>query len=90
MSIRHSKVEAAYSILMILVSGAALIASAFYGLSVIGAILNTCFVLFVLEYLAYLTYKVHYILMTFVIGISLYGLALLVEANPQYFVNSLF
>lgn len=87
---RDSKVEAAYSILMILVSGTALIGSTFYGLSVIGAILNTCFVLFVLEYLAYLTYKVHYIFMTFVIGISLYGLALLVEANPQYFVNSLF
>jgi len=61
-----------------------------FGLNVIPAIVNTGFVLFFMGWLHYFTYQLSGILTMFVAAVTLYGTALLIEANPQYFVTALF
>lgn len=75
--------------LMFLCSGLALAGSVFFGLTTIAAFLNTIFVLYILEWIGYVSKKSGWVAFMFALGASLYGLALLLEEYPQYFVNSL-
>jgi hypothetical protein len=75
--------------LMFLCSGLALAGSVFFGLTTIAAFLNTIFVLYILEWIGYMSEKSGWVAFMFTLGSSLYGLAILLEKYPQYFVNSL-
>lgn len=77
------------TILMFVCSILALMGSVFYELTTIGAFLNTIFILYVLEWIGFISKKVGWISFLFALGVSLFGIALLLEKYPTYFINSL-
>lgn len=76
--------------LMILCTVLGFIGSTFYGLTVIGAFMNTVFVIWLLEWLGYLAFKKGFLLFSGVACVSCWVLAEFLENNSQYFVTSLF
>ena len=79
-----------YTVMFVLVTIASMGISTLYGITVPSAIITTFFALYILGNIGYMTSKVNYIFMTFVLGAMLYGTALLMEKYPAYFVTSLF
>jgi len=87
---RYDPVFGLSILIMILAFAGAFTGGLMFNLEVIPAIINTGFFIFILGWMSYLTYQISGILMLFVIGMSLYGFALLMEANPELFITALF
>ncbi len=87
---RKSFPKGLYTVMFVLVTIASMGISTLYGITVPSAIITTFFALYILGNIGYMTSKVNYIFMTFVLGAMLYGTALLMEKYPAYFVTSLF
>tara|TARA_Y100001960_G_scaffold333822_1_gene441240 strand:- start:2473 stop:3639 length:1167 start_codon:yes stop_codon:yes gene_type:complete len=61
-----------------------------FELEVLPAVMNTAFVIFILGWIGYLTSEISGILTATLIGLGLYGFALLIEKYPSYFITSIF
>jgi hypothetical protein len=77
-------------ILMIVFTVLGFIGSSFYGLSVIGAFMNTVFVIWALEWIGFKSLKAGFLIFSAVACVACFALALLLESNSQYFVTSFF
>jgi hypothetical protein len=77
------------TILMFACSILALMGSVFYGLTTIAAFLNTMFILYLFEWIGYVSKQVGWVAFLFALGAGLFGLAMLLEKYPAYFINSL-
>lgn len=77
-------------ILFILVFVFGNIGGTIFDLTTIQVIINTGFLLFILGWMEYFIFKANGILAMFVSGFILYGLALFIENNHDYFITKLF
>jgi len=75
---------------MLLFEGLSLTALYLFNLPVIPVIMNTVFFIFALEWIGYLSSKASGIVMAFTLGLSLWGVGILLESYPEIFVTSLF
>lgn len=89
-----SKEEKMFSLSLVLMIasfiGFGIFGAFWFNMTVIPAFINTAFFLFVSSWVSYYAYKVSGILLAFIIGVTLYSLAELIEAFPQLFITSLF
>lgn len=79
-----------YVLITLLVSFGSMFGGSMYDLEVIPAVINTGFVIFISSWICYLTSTINGILTTAVIGVLLYGSALLMEKYPELFIMSIF
>lgn len=77
-------------VLFIFLACASIVTAFLYNFEVIPSIINTGFIMFLLGWLYYFTTKVSGILTMFMVSITLYLSALLLESYPEYFVTTLF
>lgn len=81
--------KAAGIIGMIVISVLSFVVGTIYDLSVISAFINTFFVLWLVIWISWIGLKINGIVALAFIGASLYGIGLLIEKVPEYFVTSL-
>ncbi len=79
-----------YVLITLLVSFGSMFGGSMYNLEIIPAVINTGFVIFISSWICYLTSTINGILTTAVIGVLLYGSALLMEKYPELFIMSIF
>lgn len=81
--------KAAGIIGMIVISVLSFVLGTIYDLSVISAFINTFFVLWLVIWISWIGLKINGIVALAFIGACLYGIGLLIEKVPEYFVTSL-
>lgn len=67
-----------------------LFGSLWYNMSVIPEIINTAFFIFISSWIFFYSNRINRIILSLVVGITLYGFAELIEAFPHLFITNLF
>lgn len=67
-----------------------LFGSLWYNMSVIPEIINTAFFIFISSWIFFYSGRINRIILSLVVGITLYGFAELIEAFPHLFITNLF